>query len=207
MGKTFAELARETTMRLRPHDYRGYRRTGFATPSGKVELRSSVLEQLGFDPLPYHREPPRPDADYPFIVFIGVREDAYFQTGQRNIPTLRRRSPSPLTFVHPDDASRHGVADGDWVRVESQHGSVVARVAVQDSQKVGHLRVPHGWWFPEMPRDQSLSGAFLCNDGLLVDDSEPLLDAEQGVPHFNGFPGRITKLEAPPDLPEAVLCS
>ena len=75
-----------------------------ATPSGKVELKSSVLEALGFDPLPYYREGPAISEDYTYYVFTGVREDAFFQTGQRQVKVLRDRMPSPKLFMHPDDA-------------------------------------------------------------------------------------------------------
>lgn len=207
MGKTFAEFASDTVMRLEVPRYRGYRERGFATPSGKVELRSSILEQLGFDPLPYHREPPACSDEFPLTVFVGVREDPYFQTGQRNIPVLRRRSPAPKTFLHPVDAAGAGVVDGDWARIESAHGSIVAKVEIRAEMRSGHVRVPHGWWFPELPRDMALNGAFLCNDGMLIDDDPAFLDAEQGVPHFKGFPGRVTRLARVPDLPEAVLQS
>ena len=40
---------------------------------------------------------------------------------------------------------------------------------------------------------------------MLVDDGDEWLDAEQGVPHFKGFPGRIELLTEPPDLPAPVL--
>ena len=84
------------------------------TPSGKVELHSSMLEDLGFDPLPYHRPAPAPNADFPYRVFSGVREDPFFQTGQRNIKVLRDRCPLPSLFLHPDDAGNEGISDGDW---------------------------------------------------------------------------------------------
>ena len=37
----------------------------------------------------------QPTAEYPYLVFSGVREDPFFQTGQRNIGVLRRRSAGP----------------------------------------------------------------------------------------------------------------
>ncbi len=207
MGKSFAEFSAEMFMKLEVPNYRSYRERGFATPSGKVELRSSVLEQLGFDPLPYHRAPPAVSPEFPFTVFVGVREDPYFQTGQRNIAVLRRRSPAPTTFLHPDDATAIGVVDGDWARIESAHGAIVAKVEIRATMRSGHVRVPHGWWFPEIEPDEGLSGAFLCNDGMLIADDPEYLDAEQGVPHFKGFPGRVTRLDRPPDLPAAVVGS
>ena len=102
--------------------------------------------------------------------------------------------------MHPDDAARFGLGEGDWARVESRHGAIVAKVAIHPTMRAGHLRIPHGWWFPEIEPDPGLSGAFLCNDGVLIADDPEYLDAEQGAPHFKGFPGRITKLDRTPDL-------
>jgi anaerobic selenocysteine-containing dehydrogenase len=143
-GHTLAQFAASKLMDSPPPAFRKYRRTGFATPSGKVELTSSILADLGFDPLPYHREGQPISDDYPYRVFSGVREDPFFQTGQRNIEVLRRKSPSPKIFVHPTDAKREGLADGDWVRLETASGHVTAKVAIKDSMLQGHLRVPHG---------------------------------------------------------------
>ena len=204
-GRTFAEFQAETFMEVPPPDYKKYERTGFATPTGKVELRSTVLEALGFDPLPYYREGPEVSEKYPYRIFTGVREDSYFQTGQRNIEVLRKRTPSPKLLLHPTDAKREGLADGDWAQLETATGSVRAKIQVQDSMKEGHVRVPHGWWYPELRGKERLSGAFISSDAVLCPDDDEFLDDEQGVPHFKGFPGRITKVGAPVNMSEMVL--
>lgn len=196
-GRTFADFEAETYMEILPPDHRSYRRTGFATPSGKVELKSSILETLGFDPLPYHREGPEPTDAYPYRVFTGVREDPFFQTGQRNIDVLRRRQPTPQLYLHPSDATRDGISDGDWAELATAHGAVTMQVSVQESMKEGHVRVPHGWWFPELRGSQDLAGAFLASDAVLCSDDDEFLDLEQGIPHFKGFPGRVTKVDVP----------
>jgi anaerobic selenocysteine-containing dehydrogenase len=199
-GRTFAQFAAATFMESPPPAFRKYRRTGFATPSGKVELASSVLADLGFDPLPYHRDAQPLSDEFPYRVFSGVREDPFFQTGQRNIDVLRRRSPTPTIFVHPADAAREGIVDGDWVRLDTATGHVVAIVAVQESMLEGHLRVPHGWWYPELRGRADLAGAFLSSDAVLCTDDDEHLDREQGTPHFKGYPGRLVRVDAPTDL-------
>ena len=196
-GRTFAEFEAATFMEMPTPKFRKYRKHGFATPSGKVELYSSVLEDLGFDPLPYYREGPMPNEEYPYAVFTGVREDPFFQTGQRNIEVLRARCPTPQLYLHPTDATREQLADGDWVRLESSTGSVTAQISIQQSMKEGHIRVPHGWWYPETRGQENLAGAFLSSDAVLCSDDDEFLDYEQGVPHFKGFPGRIVKTAAP----------
>ncbi len=201
-GRTFAEFEAQGYMEMPTPKFRKYRKTGFATPSGKVELASSVLDDLGFDPVPYYREAPRPTADYPYAVFSGVREDPFFQTGQRNIPELRKRCPLPSIFVHPEDAQKEGLSDGDWVKLETAYGHVTAQLAVQESMKPGHLRVPHGWWYPELRGKVELGGAFLSSDAVLCSDDDELLDHEQGIPHFKGYPGRLVRTEKPALLDE-----
>ena len=198
-GMSFEEFAKVAHMHAQVPEYRSYEKTGFGTPSGKVELYSSILEELGFDPLPYYREAPQPSADYPYRVFTGVREDSFFQTGQRQIKVLRKRTPVPRFFIHPEDAKRDGISDGDWAVLETETGQVQALVSVQESMKPGHLRVPHGWWYPEMREEGSeLSGAFVSSDAVLCPDEPEDLDYEQGIPHFKGFPGRLRRIDSPP---------
>ncbi|MEU4227769.1 molybdopterin-dependent oxidoreductase [Nonomuraea sp. NPDC026600] len=196
-GRTFAEFAATRTMDGPPPAFRKYLRTGFATPSGKVELASSILADLGFDPLPYYREGPPTSPGFPYWVFSGVREDPFFQTGQRNIEVLRRRSPSPKIFIHPADAEREGLTEGDWVRLETATGHVTAKTAVKASMLEGHLRVPHGWWYPELRGTAELAGAFVSSDAVLSPDGDEDIDYEQGTPHFKGYPGRLVRVDAP----------
>jgi len=202
-GRTFREFEEQGFMEMPIPEYRKYRKTGFATPSGKVELYSSILEELGFDPLPYYREGPATSPEYPYMVFTGVREDPFFQTGQRNVKELRDRCPVPSVFIHPEDATRDGLNDGDWISLETAHGKVSAQLSVQSSMKQGHLRVPHGWWYPEMRGQESLAGAFLSSDAVLCSDDDEFLDYEQGIPHFKGFPGKVVKAEKPEHLQAA----
>ena len=196
-GRTFQEFASETYMELAPPKFCKYRDKGFATPSGKVELASSILGDLGFDPLPYYRELPGQSEEYPYLVFTGVREDPFFQTGQRNIESLRRRMPAPSLYLHTSDAEREGLVDGDWAKLSTPQGEVVAQVAVHETMKQGHIRVPHGWWYPELRGEASLAGAFISSDAVLCADSDEWLDHEQGVPHFKGFPGKVEKTDKP----------
>ena len=61
LGMTFEEFSLNHIAHGPRVEYKKYEKTGFATPSGKVELSSSVLESFGFDPLSGYREAPGPD--------------------------------------------------------------------------------------------------------------------------------------------------
>ena len=204
-GRSWEQFQESVVMDIPAPKFRKYRKTGFATPSGKVELSSSILADLGFDPLPYHRPAPQPSAEYPYLVFSGVREDPFFQTGQRNIGVLRRRQPAPEFFIHPEDAAREGLVDGEWARLETAHGHVHAKISTQPGMRRGHLRVPHGWWYPETRGDVDLAGAFVSSDAVLTADTDDLVDYEQGIPHFRGYPGRIVACDPPQGMSATTL--
>lgn len=177
-------------------DEKKYLRTGFATPSGKVELYSKVLEDLGFDPLPYYREAAAPDDKFPLSLFIGLPDDEYFRTGQRHVPELRNRVPDQTFFMSPEDAKELGVADGDWTRLATKIGEIFGRVFVRSSMPKGLVRVPHGWWKPESRKGlENMSGMRHFSDTIITSDDDPdLIDLEQGIPHLKGVPCSVTKL-------------
>ena len=103
------------------------------------------------------------------------------------------------------DLSSDGLVDGEWARLETEHGHVYAKISIQDSMRPGHLRVPHGWWYPETLGSVDLAGAFLSSDAVLSTDTDDLLDYEQGIPHFKGYPGRLLPCEAPEGMGRTTL--
>ncbi|MDJ0847809.1 MAG: molybdopterin-dependent oxidoreductase [Myxococcota bacterium] len=195
-GMGFDEFSEKFELFPGPFEFKKYEKTGFATPTGKVELHSTVLEDLGFDPLPYYREAPPADPAYPLAMFTGVREDEYFQTGHRHIEELRRRRPEPQLFIHPETAEEWKVDQGEWVEVENATGRIKIQVAIRSDMPPGLLRIPHGWWKPEAPQGKGrLSAAWDHADAQLCPDDDDFLDREQGIPHLKGIPCRINKLD------------
>ncbi len=195
-GMTWEEIV-QTEVHFKKPAFRTYEKNGFATPSGKVELTSSILEDLGFDPLPYFREDPPKDPDYPLMMFTGVREDGFFQTGHRHIPEMRARHPEPEIYLNAKTAAVRGVKEGEWVTVENQLGSIKAKLAIKDAMPDDLVRVPHGWWKPEMQQGVGhLSGALDYGDSQLCRDDADFLDREQGIPHIKGIPCRVVPLVA-----------
>ncbi|MGI9355671.1 MAG: molybdopterin-containing oxidoreductase family protein [Rhizobiaceae bacterium] len=198
LGVTWEEFVATTDVHFGPPEFRKYRKTGFATPSGKVELKSSALEELGFDPLPYFREDPPVDPDYPLQLFTGVREDGFFQTGHRHIEEMRERHPEPLLFVSPGTAEKYNLSEDEWVEVENELAKISIKVAIKEAMPDDLLRIPHGWWKPEMKQGAGhLSGALKYADAQLCRDDEDYLDREQGIPHLKGVPCRVNKITQP----------
>ena len=110
-----------------------------------------MLEDIGFDALPYWREAPAADPQYPLTLFMGVRENEYFQTGHRHIAALRKRNPEPRFFISPADSVALALEEGAYALLETQQGALRMKVAVRDDMPAGVVRGPHGWWQPERP--------------------------------------------------------
>lgn len=194
LGMDFETFAQKHPYHMDKLAFRKYEQTGFATPSGRVELYSSVLEDLGFDPLPYWRADPPADPQWPLSMFMGIREDEYFQTGHRHIPALRARKPEPQLYIAALTAAQNGLAEGDWAEVVSPQGRVRLKTLIRDDMPAGVVRVPHGWWLPERAEgDGTLSGAWDFADAQICPDGPEHLDREQGVPHMKGLPCRVQK--------------
>jgi acetylene hydratase len=197
MGMSFDEVAANHPVHMEKLTFKKYEDTGFATPSGKVELYSETLESFGFDPLPYWREEPEEGRDWPLRLFTGVREPSFFQTGHRHIKGLRKFVPEPLIFMNPADAEVHGVTEGDMVDAATTHGSVRMKVTLKEKVPEELLRVPHGWWLPEdVGKSGGLQSAWQLADAQLCSDSPDFIDREQGIPHFRGLPCCVTKVDS-----------
>jgi anaerobic selenocysteine-containing dehydrogenase len=195
LGMKFGQFALEHPYHMPKLAFRKYEQTGFATPSGKVELVSSVLEGLGYDKLPYWRDDPAADPAWPLSLFMGVRDDEFFQTGHRHIAALRARKPDPQMFITVRDAAEAGIAEGDWVHVVTRQGKVRLRTVLREDMPAGVIRVPHGWWLPERPEgDGTLSAAWELADAQICPDDEDYLDREQGIPHLKGIGCRIERI-------------
>ena len=132
---------------------------------------------------------------------MGVRDDEFFQTGQRFVPELRARKMEPEMFIHADDAVHWDVVQGEWVDVETKNGKVRLKTSIRDDMPRGLIRVPHGWWKPEQKQGRDhLSGAWLHADAQICPDDDDFLDREQGIPHFKGVPARINKISRTADV-------
>jgi anaerobic selenocysteine-containing dehydrogenase len=121
-----------------------YRQNGFATASGKVEVFSEVLQQIGEAPLPEFR-PPFSDPRFP-LTLTSAKTPLYCHSQHRNLPRLRRLAPDPVAEMSPGTASAHGVSEGDWIVVATPRGRVRARAHFNATLSDGIVAAQHGWW-------------------------------------------------------------
>jgi anaerobic selenocysteine-containing dehydrogenase len=165
--------------------YYKYKERGFSTPTGKVELHSTVLEKWGYDPIPKYTEIPespysRPDLGekYPYILNAGLRTPTFFHSANRMIPWLREIRPDPIVEIHPETAKKHGIKEGDWVTLESPRGRIRQRAKLNEGIDHRVIVAEHGWWFPEI-KDEG-HGWDISNVNILTDNAYETLDPAIG---------------------------
>jgi anaerobic selenocysteine-containing dehydrogenase len=132
--------------------YRKYADTGFATPSHKVELYSATLAAHGYSPLPAFEEPltsPRSRKDladrYPLV--LSCAKSLFFcETQHRQVAALRKSARDPQVEMHPSTAAARGITAGDWISLDTPHGSIRARAKFNPSLDPQVVFAQHGWW-------------------------------------------------------------
>jgi anaerobic selenocysteine-containing dehydrogenase len=122
-------------------------------PQGKVALYNTTFKEHGFNPLPEWREPPEsPTATpellekYPLIFSDYHTSKTYNASWLRNIPLMREILPYPTLQIHPDTARARRIEDGDWVLVESLHGTMKMKAEIYPGIRPDTVMALHGWW-------------------------------------------------------------
>ena len=121
------------------------------------------------------------------LVLIGRRQLRSNNSWMHNLPKLVSGPERCTVLVHPLDAERLGIADGEPAAVSSAHGRIELTAQVTDDMMPGVVSIPHGW-------GHDLDGAALdvarehagVNVNLLGDAGT--LEALTGNAVLNGIP-------------------
>ncbi|MDI9333314.1 MAG: molybdopterin-dependent oxidoreductase [Cytophagales bacterium] len=109
------------------------------TPSGKVELApASLIQDLA-------RAKQDLNGIRPDLVIIGRRDVRTNNSWMHNLPILAKGPFRCTALVHPQDATKRGMKDGDTVTLRNGSRSVQAIVHVTDEMMPGVVSLPHGW--------------------------------------------------------------
>ncbi|TYQ28970.1 nitrate reductase [Pseudanabaena sp. UWO311] len=87
-----------------------------------------------------------PDEQYPFILTTGrLYGHWHTQTRTGRIDKIRQMHPNPFIEIHPKDANKLGINNGDLVEVRSRRGSSNFPALVTEAIARGVLFVPMHW--------------------------------------------------------------
>jgi anaerobic selenocysteine-containing dehydrogenase len=123
---------------------------GFDTPSGKFEIKSTILEKYGYDGLPKYQESdetqinnPQLFKRFPLILGTGPFKPD-MKSCLRAIPSFMEKYPHPEVQINPSDAEERKIKSGDAVIIKTARGSISMRAYVTDRIMKGYVYAPVG---------------------------------------------------------------
>ena len=144
----------------------------FKHPDGKAHFIVAEVKPSG-DPL---------DEEYPLHLTTG-RVVSQFLSGTqtRRIGPLVDQIPEPRVEIHPELASKHGIATGDLVTVTSRRASVTLQALVVRTIRPDTVFIPYHW-----PGKKSANNL-----------THRTLDPRSKIPEYKSSACRIAKAETP----------
>jgi anaerobic selenocysteine-containing dehydrogenase len=168
------------------------------TASGKVEL---APEEIVGD-MDRLREAAARERNGGFVL-IGRRQLRSNNSWMHNLPALVKGKERCTLYVHPDDAVRLGLADGELASVTSAAGAIEVPVEVTDEIMRGVVSIPHGWGHDADGVRMGVASAHAgVNSNFLADES--MIEPLSGNAVLNGIPVEVSALDGLEHRPATV---
>lgn len=170
--------------------FKKYEKSGFRTPTGKVELSLSQSEKLMVPSLPEFDGYPEPsDGAYP-LVLTSAKSRYHLHSSYRWLEKLRKHHPHPRTLIHPKTAAEYLIHDGDEIIIETAWGQITQMARLTDRVHPKVIYADYGWWFPE-DQVETLFGWDRSNFNMLTSTNR--LGRQFGTPNLKGVNCRIKR--------------
>ena len=160
------------------------------TPTGKIEVAPEAIVA----------DVPRLEAGLARhrnggFVLVGRRQLRSNNSWMHNIHSLVKGKERCTVHVHPDDAERLGLVDGEPASVSSRVGTVEIPVEVTDGVMRGVVSIPHGWGHDDPGVRLRVAAEHAgTNSNVLAD--EELIDPLSGNAVLNGIPVSLAPVRA-----------
>jgi anaerobic selenocysteine-containing dehydrogenase len=125
------------------------------------------------------------------LLLIGRRQTRSNNSWMHNSPRLMKGGHRCTLLVHPDDAGRRGITDGDRVTLRSRVGEVEVEARLSDEMMLGVVSLPHGWGHDRSGVRLSVAQQ---NPGVSANDltDETLRDGLSGCANLSGVPVTVS---------------
>jgi anaerobic selenocysteine-containing dehydrogenase len=135
------------------------------------------------------------DAPTEELVLIGRRHLRSNNSWMHNLHSLTKGPDRTALYVHPSDAARIGVRDGQQVRARTRVGVITVSVKITDQVMPGVVSLPHGFGHGQSRQTLRIAGALEApslND--LTDERR--VDPISGTAVLNGTPVTLEPIAA-----------
>ena len=151
-------------------------RLAFPTPHGRAV----------FFARPHLSPEEMPDKDYPFLLNTGrLPHQWHTMTKTGKVAKLNKLNPGPFVEIHPEDAARQQISDGDRVEIASRRGRAVLPAVVTDRVRPGDCFAPFHW--------NDTFGEYLSINAVTNDAVDPV----SRQPEYKACAVTLTKVAGP----------
>ena len=148
--------------------YEKHKEEGWPTPSGKQEFYSETMIEFGYPEhsIPHYRQkshvhPDNLEGEDEYCLLPNFRLPQHIHSRSANAKWLVEIAHRNPIWIHPKDARKLEVAEGDLLKIETEIGWFVDKVWVTEGIKLGVVGCSHhiGRW----RREQDRGNRFLTN--------------------------------------------
>ena len=159
---------------IEPATYNKHEQEGWPTPSGKQELYSKTMIEFGYPEhaLPHYRikshvHPSNLEGEDEYCLLPNFRLPQHIHSRSANAKWLVEIAHKNPIWIHPKDAKKLGVEEGELLKIKTEIGWFVDKVWVTESIKPGVIGCSHhiGRW----RRKQDAGNRFMTNEVKIED--------------------------------------
>ncbi len=159
---------------IEPSTYSKHEKEGWPTPSGKQEFYSKTMVEFGYPEhaIPHYRinsqvHPDNLKGDDEFCLLPTFRLPQHIHSRSANAKWLVEIAHKNPIWIHPKDAAKLGVSEGELLKIKTEIGWFVDKVWVTESIKPGVVGCSHhiGRW----RRKQDGGNRFMTNEVKIED--------------------------------------
>ena len=143
----------------------------FKTPSGKIEFKSSLLEDAGFESFPEYQPVAAPKEDT-FRLVTG-RNALHTHCSTQNNPYLNEISSENVLWINVEKAADLNISNGDMVKVSSSCGSGNLKAYVTDLIHPEMVFLLHGFGHEAKKATRSYNKG--VNDAVLMENKSDMI--------------------------------
>lgn len=129
--------------------------------------------------------------DFPLLL-IGRRQLRSNNSWMHNSKRLVKGGERCTLLLHPEDAQKYGINEGQMVAVDSPVGTIQIKAEIKDEIMPGVVSIPHGWGHARTGVKMTVAQA---HPGVSINDLTlpNFVDQLSGNAAFSGVPVRIEK--------------
>lgn len=130
------------------------------------------------------------------LKLISKRERFTHNSWMHNLEEFVKNRPTNFLYLHPEDAQRAQLADGDLARVSTPTGSVEVPVKVTDDMMPRAVALPHGWGHQQADGLHIACQTTGVNANRLAADGPDALEKFAGMVLLNGMTVDVCRADA-----------